>query len=178
MNLPLLVEVINTITQNPSCWDQRSWHCGTQHCFFGHAQILGGRTQNAETAYQDGKELLGLSEADATWLSHADRTLHELHQFAECAVRGESYFDADGYNREGYDRKGYDRYGYDRDGYGHYGYDRGGYNRAGYDRAGYNRAGYDRTGYNREGRDRDGTRLPLLSVRGYLCCRYRCEQAS
>ncbi len=97
-------------------------------------------------------------------------------------------FDIDGYDREGYDRdgfdkEGYNRYGYDidgfdrsgfdslgydkslrdREGYDYLGYDRQGYDRDGYDKDGYDREGFDRGGYDRDGYDKTGNRHPFFS---------------
>lgn len=108
----LMVAVMNQIIEHPETWDQKQWHCGTSHCFFGHAQIMGGRKQNDINAFNDGKELLGLGNADADWLSRGHRTLPEIYQFVKTWIDR----DADGYDCYGYNRDGYNRDGYDRDG--------------------------------------------------------------
>jgi hypothetical protein len=32
--------VLTVIESNPDLWGQCTWHCGTSHCFAGHAQLL------------------------------------------------------------------------------------------------------------------------------------------
>jgi len=188
-----LAEQVNRILANPESWDQETCHspCGTQHCIAGHGQIASGRPMDNDTCRVDAKWWYGLTDEDADWLFCPDRTLTDLHGFTMAALAGETYFDADGfsrdgynchgvdslgYNRHGYNRHGFDLYGYDRDGYGRdcydrygfnrYGYHRDGFNRHGFDLYGYDRDGYDRSGYNRRCLDRHGDSLPLLKIAG------------
>jgi hypothetical protein len=148
MNVANYKRVLDKIKGDPDSWKQSSWHCGTQHCFFGHAQIEAGKFANDWTVRRDARLFLQLGYADANYLSATERTIADFEEFIEHDRAG---YDRDGYDRDGYNRDGYDRAGYDRDGY-----NRAGYNRDGYDRDGYNRAGYDRDGYNRDGYDGDG----------------------
>ena len=133
--------VIAKITENPDCWDQTEWHCGTTHCFAGWAQILSGRQADGATTRRDARRWLELTWSEANYLFDAKRTIKDFR---------------DGYGRAGYHRAGYDSAGYDSQGYGRDGYGRGGYFRDGYDSDGYNRAGYGRDGYGRDGYDSDG----------------------
>ena len=128
MNRDTFQKVLDKISGDPSCWNQHDWHCGTQHCFGGWAQILSGKEVDPKTARRDARKFLQLSSKEADYLFAGHRTLEDFQDFIER-------------DRAGYDRAGYDRAGYDRDGY-----DRAGYDRDGYDRAEYNRAGYDRAG--------------------------------
>ena len=75
--------------------------------------------------------------------------------------------DKEGYNKEGYDKTGYNKVGYDREGYNKNGYDRTGYNKEGYDWAGYNKNGYNKEGYDREGYNKDGIDKNGLDRNGY-----------
>lgn len=142
-----LGRIVNRILENPECWDQNNWHCGTAHCIMGHAQIDAGKEPDSDTAFDDGMEWLGLSIEDANWLSASGRKLPEIHAFATSALAGIAYFGPSGYDPNGYDRDGYDRRGYNRYGYDRHGYDRDGYNRDGYDKYGYDRHGYHRSGH-------------------------------
>jgi hypothetical protein len=148
----LLKTVVNLILADPKCWLQTSWHCGTQHCVGGWIQLKGGRPEKDMAVIGDVQELLEISKNDAHWLCARNRTLGQIHCFAE-------NFSVNGYDRDGYDRDGYARDGYDRDGYARDGYDRNGYDRNGYDRDGYARDGYARDGY-----ARDGTRLKPFEI--------------
>ena len=145
----LAVDVINHIIDHPEAWDQRHWHCGTSHCFFGHCQVRGGLRENSDSCFSDVVKLLGISESEASWLSASFRTLPQLHNFVTAMVAGR---DRDGYDRDGRDRDGRDRDGYDRDGR----------DRDGYDRDGYDRDGRDRDGRDRDGRDRAGKPLDKI----------------
>ena len=143
--------VIAKITENPACWDQMKWHCGTVHCFAGWAQILSGRQADGPTTRRDARKWLELTLAEADYLFAGQRTLGEL---------------VAGYNRDGYDSAGYDRDGYDSQGYDSAGYNRDGYDSAGYDRDGYDSDGYNRAGYHRDGYDRDGLDVNFKERRG------------
>jgi hypothetical protein len=158
MNVENYKKVLDKIKGDPDSWKQSSWHCGTKHCFFGHAQIESGKPAVDDTVRRDARLFLQLGYADANYLSAPERTMGDFEDFLEIDRDGygRAGYDRDGYNRAGYDRDGYDRAGYDRDGYGRAGYDRAGYDRDGYDRDGYGRAGYDRDGYDRAGYDGDG----------------------
>ena len=180
LNKELLVAVINQICQNPETHNQAEWHCRTQHCFAGWAQILSGKEACNNTASKDAQEACGLTDEEADWLFAGTRTRPEMHSFVAEAINGnrDGYnrngynrygYNRDGYHRDGYHRDGYNRDGYHRDGYNRDGYDRDGYNQYGYDRYGYNRDGYHRDGYNRDGynRDgyhRDGKKLPVITL--------------
>ena len=101
MNKENYAKVLAQIEVHPETWKQDSWHCGTQHCFAGHAQILSGRPADDKTARRDARIFLDLSRVEADYFFQAYRTLKDFR---------------DGYNRAGYDRAGYDRDGYDSDG--------------------------------------------------------------
>jgi hypothetical protein len=143
-NIENIQKALTLIEQNPACWNQTQWHCGTSHCFFGHGQILAGKEPNNDTARRDGRIFFGFTKEETDYYSCSYRTLNELKTALE------DFYNADGYNRYGYDRYGYDRYGYDLDGYDLDGYNRNGYNRYGYDRYGYDRDGYDSYGFDRD----------------------------
>lgn len=38
-NFKLMWKIFRKIENDPSCWDQRNWHCGTSHCFAGHVTL-------------------------------------------------------------------------------------------------------------------------------------------
>jgi hypothetical protein len=159
-NLENIKEVLDFIEANPSCWGQKDWHCGSKHCFAGHAQIRLTGKEDVSTVRRDARIFFGFTKREADYYFAASRTLDELRT-ALLDFYGNDGYGIDGYNREGYGMDGYDRYGYDRkgynrDGYVRYGYDIEGYGRDGYDRMGYNLNGYDRRGYNRFGYDRYG----------------------
>lgn len=105
-NARLLAEFVNDILDDPPCWNQSTWHCGTAHCVFGHAQIRSGKDASSESAYEDGTAALELTEGDARWLSSPRRSLTEIHGFADALLQGEQYFSSAGYDRAGYDRAG------------------------------------------------------------------------
>ena len=106
----LLATAVNKVLENPECWDQKTWHCGTKHCIGGWCQILGGRRESEAGVMGDVIELLGISRADAEWLCSATRTIAELHGYASALLDPDS-FDRDGFNRDGFNRAGFDRDG-------------------------------------------------------------------
>ena len=147
--------IMAKIDANPSCWDQTSWHCGTAHCYAGHAQIMAGKPADDDAARRDARQWLGLTRAQADYLFDPDRALEELRHGVDAEGRTADGFDRYGFNRAGFNRAGFDQDGFGRDGFGRDGFDRDGYNRAGFDRDGYGRDGFDRDGYDRDGLDRD-----------------------
>ena len=88
--------VLDKIESCPAEWDQTNWHCGTQHCFAGWAQILSGRDADVTTARRDARIFLGMSGDEADYFFGGSRTIADF--------------------RAGYDRAGYDCDGYDCDG--------------------------------------------------------------
>ena len=145
-NLPLLIEVVNQICQNPETHNQSIFHslCGTVHCVAGWAQIKAGMLPCSNTAEEDAQLALGLSREEAGWLFSSRRSLPEIHSFAATLIRGEKYFGKDGFSRDGFDHDGY--------------------NRAGFYRNDRDREGRDRTGYTRDGRDAKNNKLPILTM--------------
>jgi hypothetical protein len=113
MNRHNYEKVLAQIEADPTCWNQSSWHCGTQHCFFGWAQILSGKEASGSTVRRDARIYLDLSWADANYLSDPLRSLAEIKEFLEDDRAG---YNRAGYDRDGYNRAGYNRAGYDRDG--------------------------------------------------------------
>ena len=147
----LLCAAVNQILAHPETWLQTSWHCDTQHCIAGHCEMLtGGETSNT---MENVRGKLGISQADASYLFAAERTLPEIYSFAKVYRAGfnRAGFDRDGFDRAGFDRDGFDRDGFDRAGFNRDGFNRDGFNRDGFDRAGFNRDGFDRAGFNRDG---------------------------
>lgn len=168
--------VLKTITENPACWDQTMWHCGTAHCFAGWAQILSGNVASPSTVRKVARIFLDLGQIEADYLFAPSRTLSDFNAFlieghAKTGYDSDGYnragYDSDGYNRAGYNRAGYDSDGYDCDEYDSDGYDCDGYNRAGYDCDGYDSEGYDRWGHNNEGYDRAGYNRAGYNSDGY-----------
>jgi hypothetical protein len=80
-NIENLKRVIAHIEAHPETWRQDSGHCGTTHCFAGHAQIMSGCKANDETARRDARVFLDLSLGDADYLFSANRTLADFHAF-------------------------------------------------------------------------------------------------
>ena len=105
MNKAHFKKVLDQITAHPETWKQSSWHCGTQHCFAGWAQLLSGQPADENTVRRDARIYLDLSSDEATWLFEPETTIDNFTQFLNNQA---------GYNRAGYDRAGYDRDGLDK----------------------------------------------------------------
>ena len=120
MNKENYQKVLDQIIAHPKTWDQRAWHCGTEHCFAGWAQVLSGQPVSVVNVRRDARVYLDISAYEAAWLFGAARTLDELKAYNQKDPFQHGYnqdgYDRRGYNREGYDRQGYDSNGYDRDG--------------------------------------------------------------
>lgn len=68
MNLENFKRVLAHIEAFPETWYQGDWHCGTQHCLAGHAQIMAGKPLKAVNAYDDAMEFLDIDHNEAEWL--------------------------------------------------------------------------------------------------------------
>lgn len=86
-------KVLTTIKENPSCWRQEKWHCGSSHCFAGWAQILSGKAANDDTARKDARKFLGLTIKEADCLFQSCRTIEDFEKAVD-----------DGYDRDGLDK--------------------------------------------------------------------------
>ena len=75
--------VLAQITHHPKTWKQTVWHCGSQHCFAGLAQVLAGSLPRADQTYFDAKDFLALTYSEADYLFAPGRTLQELTEFFE-----------------------------------------------------------------------------------------------
>jgi hypothetical protein len=80
-----LGKIVQKIIDNPSCWIQSNYHCGSSHCIAGHAQIESGFPASHRFAHQDGLKWLGLTCEQATYLFHSKRTLNEIIEFYQDA---------------------------------------------------------------------------------------------
>jgi len=112
MNIINFTKVLDTIKAHPETWNQAKWHCGTTHCFAGHAQILAGHEPDVGTVIYDAMKFLGISSIDEGWLFYSYRTLSDFEVFL---ATYDQY--TEGYDKDGFDRDGYDKDGFDRDGY-------------------------------------------------------------
>lgn len=80
MNLDNWKLVLDKIKDDPSCWKQNEWHCGTKHCFAGWAQILGGNKvteNNSRAVRRDARMFLEISRTDAHVLAKTLRIIRD-----------------------------------------------------------------------------------------------------
>ncbi len=143
-NLENIKLVLDKIENNPECWDQTQWHCGTSHCFAGWAQVLSGKEEDDATVRSDARLFFGFNNREASYYFDGYRTLNELKTSL-----------LNFYDENGYDLQGYDKYGYDAQGFDSIGLNKEGFDCDGYDCNGYDRDGYDRDGYDEDGFDKD-----------------------
>ena len=68
MNLENFKLVLDHIEAFPESWCQDEWHCGTAHCFAGHAQILSGKLPDSGTVRADAMAFLEIDAEEAQWL--------------------------------------------------------------------------------------------------------------
>ena len=111
MNIERHNQIIAKIEENPSCWNQAHWHCGTAHCYGGWAQILSGKKADIATSRRDARQWLDLSFWEAGISFSVFNTLEDLKNLPEMFS-----YNHDGYTHDGYTHDGYDRDGYNRDG--------------------------------------------------------------
>lgn len=152
-NKELFVRVMNHIITHPETWNQGNWHCGTQHCFAGHAQVMYFGTDSGSTE-EEAMEALKICQDLARWLFNANRGLLEMYECVRSIVSGEI-------NSEGCSTK----FGYISDpGFvlkltDHW--PKVNHNPNGYDQYGYDWMDYNRQGYTPEGEDESGRRIKL-----------------
>ena len=60
-------------------------------------------------------------------------------------------YNKDGFNKNGFNKSGYDKNGYDKNGFNNDGYDKNGFNKDGYDKNGFNKNGFDINAFDKEG---------------------------
>lgn len=112
MNRINFKRVLDAIKADPDSWNQSVWHCGTVHCFAGHAQILAGHPVSPAKTRWQAIEFLEIDDYESDYLFNGRRTLED---FEHALAKG--CFDESGYDREGYDASGFDREGLDRRGF-------------------------------------------------------------
>ena len=83
MNIERHNQIIAKIEENPSCWNQKEWHCGTAHCYGGWAQILSGKNADIRAVRRDARQWLGLSSFEADRAFSSVNTLEYLKSLPE-----------------------------------------------------------------------------------------------
>ena len=78
MNTERYLAILDRIKKDPSCHKQDWWHCGTAHCFAGHAQIDSGLPINDTTCATDASHWLAISPASPVRLVAPNRPLADL----------------------------------------------------------------------------------------------------
>jgi len=104
MNEKNFKKILNKIKKYPENWNQKEWHCGTQHCIAGHAQLAMKRKENNGTAKLDAREYFELSKIEASFLFDARRKIEDFETFlhtGNCCNMDE--FNDDGYDTDGLD---------------------------------------------------------------------------
>ena len=94
MNVEKFNQVFDHIKAHPETWSQDDWHCGTTHCFAGHAQIMSRGFECELTAFRDASIYLELTRLESRYLFSIDRTLEDFQEVSRLAKnRGSSYFE-------------------------------------------------------------------------------------
>ena len=78
MNVENFKRVLDHIKAHPETWNQEKWHCGTAHCFAGHAQIMSGHPIDKYYVEEDAKIFLNISYEQAVYLFMANRTIADF----------------------------------------------------------------------------------------------------
>lgn len=111
VNKELIRKTMNQILQNPEAWDQKTWHCGTSHCFAGWATILSGWVPNnrSEVIKRGTDELMNTSDAAqeelgigwalAGWMFAGVRDMEGLYTCCQRLLNDE--IDENGLNKYG-----------------------------------------------------------------------------
>lgn len=86
MNVERFNQVLDHIIAHPETWNQEVFHCGTAHCFAGHAQIMSGvETREQHRTWNDAAKFLELSDVDSIYLFNSERTLGDFKLVAHLA---------------------------------------------------------------------------------------------
>lgn len=116
VNVELLQKTLDTIKANPQHWDQKTWHCGTSHCFAGFAELIANNLR-IETSYEQiralklngklksstascVKELLGISDDDGGVLFYEHNTFEQLEHMVAHLIEHGSLEDFEDYTDE------------------------------------------------------------------------------
>lgn len=99
VNVELLRKTLDTIKANPEHWNQRHWHCDTNHCFAGFAELiannlsiemsweqvralrLNGKLESGTGRYAE--KLLGITDDDGDVLFDPYNTLEQLERMVD-----------------------------------------------------------------------------------------------
>jgi hypothetical protein len=141
INYEAIKRVLDRIEANPNIWNQSEWHCGTSHCFAGHAQIDAGLPENWNTTRTDARIHFGFTQSEANYYFCPYRSLEELKNAL-------IPLDENGFYRNGFNRGGFNCNGFNRGGFNYDGLDCGGFDRYGFNRDGFDRDGFDSDGLN------------------------------
>jgi len=95
-NIANIQTVLTLIESNPSCWNQKEWHCGTSHCFAGHAQIQLTGGEDTGNVKRDARIYFGFTASESDYYFNYERTLPEL----KTALRSDALF----YDNDGLDQ--------------------------------------------------------------------------
>ena len=116
VNVELLQKTLNAIKANPQHWNQKTWHCGTSHCFAGFAELIANNIP-IETSAEDliairytkllpygtgsyAEKLLGISDEDGDVLFHGYNTLEQLERMVAYLIEHGSLEDFEHYTDE------------------------------------------------------------------------------
>ena len=78
MNVENFKRVLDHIKAHPETWDQKGWHCGTAHCFAGHAEIMSGNYFERSPTRINAKTFLDISWIEAYYLFNSDRIIADF----------------------------------------------------------------------------------------------------
>lgn len=113
MNVENYNLAMSQIIAHPNTWDQRRWHCLTEHCIGGWGQILSGNRVCDGYARRHAREFFDISGPEADYLFYPSRTLEDLKSFPDDLVSGKLERErlvGQGWFLNGYDADGLDRY--------------------------------------------------------------------
>lgn len=113
VNVELLQKTLDAIKANPKHWNQKSWHCGTSHCFAGFAELIANglpvktsfdeikklktTRKLAMSTFIEAERLLGISDEDSDVLFYGYNTLPQLERMVAYLIEHGSLEDFEEY---------------------------------------------------------------------------------
>ena len=83
-NAALAYKVLDYIRTNPEEWDQRTWHCGTTHCFAGLIEFfITGEDKYGIRTMDVAMDALKIIPSEARALFNVHNTLQDLFELTE-----------------------------------------------------------------------------------------------
>lgn len=118
MNIKRYKQVLENIKEHPESWNQKIWHCGTQHCFAGWAEMF----ENSE--FKPFSEVIALFESYPTDWNKSQFTIQVATKWLDLDFHQADWLFSPNRKIEDFERELKNHHLYDKNGLDHDGFDR------------------------------------------------------